>query len=261
MGKIRFGEFHKPLITTMIQERTPEAFIATARNAVCRGTEAIGFQICQMEPEYRTEENFRRMFAYAEDKPIYVTNYNMGFNVKTAPEKLAEGLLLALKAGATLADVPGDLYKPDRYQLTRDRDAVKKQKELIEKIHELGGEALVSSHIFEYRSAQELLEVAREQESRGADVLKFVTESNTEEELAENIRTGTFLKKELKKPFLFLSRGKYCKIHRMIAPYFGSCMWLCVYQYGILDNKDQPLLRQVKAVTENFDYKPNMRDA
>ena len=168
-----------PYITTMIAEATPDKFIATARNAIGCGAEAIGFQICLFEKAYRTEENYRRMFDYVGDKPIYVTNYDMGLNSGDSDEELAEGLKLALRCGADLIDVPGDLFHKEQYQLTTDEKAVKKQMRLIDEIHSQGKQVLMSTHIFEFRTAEELVKIAKEQIRRGADVVKIVTASNT----------------------------------------------------------------------------------
>lgn len=248
-----------PYITTMIQTPTPDEFIAAARNAVCGGADAIGFQLCQLKKEYRTEENYRNMFAYVGDRPIYITNYDRGFSEGDSDDELVDGLKLALECGADLADIPGDMFHKEKYQLTRDKIAIEKQMRLIDEIHSMGKQVLMSSHIFEFRSIDDLTEIANEQIKRGADVVKIVAASNTEDELLENLKSESELKRRIKKPFLFLSTGLHCKKHRMLGPYFGSCMWLTVYEYGAIDNKEQPLLKSVKAVRDNFDTTLHLR--
>jgi len=174
-------------------------------------------------------------------------------------EARIEELKLALKCGATLIDIPGDEFSPAPMEMTQDAKAIERQKRLIEEIHEAGGEVLMSSHIRRFLPVEKVVEIALEQQSRGVDIVKMVTGSDTEEELMANLNTIQALKRELKVPFLFLSGGPYCKIHRMFGPYFGVCMWLCVQKYDTFSSKEQPVLRAVRNIVANFDYKPNLR--
>ena len=72
-----------------------------------------------------------------------------------------------------------------------------------------------------------------------------------------NFKTIQTLKRELKVPFLFLSGGRYCKLHRTLGPYFGVCWWLCVQSYDTFSSREQPLLRAMHNVVENLDILPN----
>lgn len=81
-----------------------------------------------------------------------------------------------------------------------DKDAVKKQKAFIKLIHDMSKEVLMSSHIiydntFKFVPKEKVLEVALEQESRGADIAKIVSNADTEEELLENFEAITLCKK------------------------------------------------------------------
>ncbi|MGI6536923.1 MAG: type I 3-dehydroquinate dehydratase [Caldicoprobacterales bacterium] len=254
--KTSFLKHRQPLLVSMIQAETPEKAVSDIVNSNYDGAEAFGFQICRLKPEFRTAETYRRIFSYTEDKPVYITNYRAGHNVCKTDMQLAEELLLALENGATLCDIMGDFFDPSPFELTNNSEAVEKQKKLIDDIHSRGGEVLMSSHIHSFLKEKEVLDIAKTLESRGADIVKIVTASNTEEELLENLKASVSLKKELKVPFLFLSTGPYCKIHRMIGPMFGSMMYLCVYRHDELSTKVQPVLKNVKAVVDNFDWKP-----
>lgn len=249
----------RPLLVDMILAETPGEIIINIRNALYDGADAFGIQLERLCPEYRTEEHFRRIFSYMEDKPLYVTNYRGGHNREMTDEARIEELKLALKCGATLIDIPGDEFSPAPMEMTQDAKAIERQKQLIEDIHEAGGEVLMSSHIRRFLPEEKVVEIALEQQSRGADIVKMVTGSDTEEELMTNLNTIQALKRELKVPFLFLSGGPYCKIHRMFGPYFGVCMWLCVQKYDTFSSKEQPVLRAVRNIVANFDYKPNLR--
>ena len=150
MSKQSFLDCKKPLLTAMIQKPDPDSCISAIRNAVYDGAEAFGFQICELKREYRDEETFRHIFSYCGSHPIYITNYRQRYSDKVSDEDRTEEMLTAMRAGAVLMDVMGDLYCPDPSQLTYDAEAVKKQKELIHEIHDMGGEVLMSAHIWEF---------------------------------------------------------------------------------------------------------------
>ena len=150
----------------------------------------------------------------------------------------------------------GDTFGKAPDELAKNPIAVDKQRKLIEEIHNMGKEVLMSSHLYRYAKAEEVLEIAYEHQRRGADISKIVTAANSEEEEAENIRITSLLKKELKIPFLFLSGGTHYKVHRLVSPMLGSSMSLCVWQYDELATRSQPPLRLVRFVTDNMDYTP-----
>ena len=245
----------RPLITCMIQATNPTDAIAAIRNAAFDGCDAYGLQVCKLEDQYQTEETLRKIMKPMGAKPCYATYYRHGSNLDKTDDEIAEGLLFIQKCGGNLIDVMGDLFCRDPLELTMDEEAIKKQMALIDTIHARGGEVLMSSHTYKFLPAEEVLRIAKEQEKRGADICKIVTGATTEEEELENLRITTLLRKELKKPFLFLSAGR-SKLHRTIGPMLGCCMWLTVPQHDALSTKSQPVCRAIRAIADNFDYLP-----
>ena len=254
--KPTFLNREKPLLTTMIQTDDPKTAAILARNAIWDGADAFGLQLEKLSPENRSIETLQGIYSWMEDRPIYVTNYRSGQNAGLSDEEIAEGLLQAADSGATLYDVIGDLFCRTEGELTTDPAAVDRQKKLIDAIHEKGGEVLMSSHVLRFTPAERVVEIALAQQERGADVAKIVTAANSEEEELENLRITALLKKELKIPYLFLSGGTHYKLHRQIGPFLGCCMWLVVQQQDAWSTASQPVLRHVKAMAENFDWKP-----
>lgn len=244
----------EPLYCCMIQARTPERALSVIRCGIDGGCTAFGFQQCQLEPQYRDEKTIRSLFEAMEGRPAYVTNYRGGLNAGQTDDELAEGLVTLAEYGAALCDVIGDLFCRHPQELTEDAAAVDKQLRLIDRIHEAGGEVLMSSHVLKYTPAEEVLRIALEQQKRGADIVKIVTAANTEAEQMENLRITTLLKKELGVPFLFLSGGSHYALHRMIGPMLGCVMYLCVTEYDELATRSQPLLSDVRAVRQHFPY-------
>ncbi len=248
-----FLNFDRPIITSMVQGKTPDRVIELIKKSDEMGADAFGIQTCNFEVSDRNTETYRRIFAAANGKPTYVTNYRRGEFKHNSDndENIGEHLIEIARAGATLCDVMGDLYDRHPDELTTDPAAVDKQKRLIERLHKEGAEVLMSSHTMKYMPAERILEIANAQVERGADIVKIVAYANSQEEQLENLKTSIILKKELKKPFLFLAGGE-CNIHRRLGPAFGACMWLCVAEHDEYATGVQPLITQVKNVWENL---------
>ncbi len=242
-----------PLLTVMLQCETPETAIGRIRNANCLGAEAYGLQVESLRTEYHTPETYKKLFGEMNDRPCYVTNYRMANNSGKADEELAEGLLELAESGATLIDVMGDLFCKHPEELTDNDDAIQKQMNLIEKLHSLGAEVLMSSHLYKFAPAERVLEIALEQKRRGADIIKIVTGADTMEQQIENLRITHLLKRELDAPFLFLSGGE-CSLHRRLGMKLGCCMSLCVYEHDALSTEKQPLLSTMKMVRDTIDF-------
>ena len=241
-----------PFVTAMVQVKTAMQAEIRIRNAIADGATAIGVQMSFLEKQYRTQETLSSVFAAAEGFPIYLTNYRTGLNAGTPDEALLDGLRLGLQCGATLVDVMGDTFDPSPEELTTDEKAIAKQRKLIDEIHKKGGEVLMSSHVYEFRNAERVIEIALEQQRRGADIVKIVTGANTQEEEIKNLEICRLLKQELKVPFLFLSGGKYSYLHRTIGPALGVCMWLCFREYDEFTYPGPPLLSDVLKIKQGL---------
>ena len=250
--KPTFLTYQKPLLVAMVQEETPDDMILEIVNALYDGAEAFGIQLENLKREYRDLETLKRIFAACENRPIYVTSYRSANSTGMTDEECADFLLMAADAGATLFDIMGDFYHQSPHDITYDPEAVEKQKELAKKIKEKGGEVLFSSHIHSYFDEEQCLEVARAQVERGADVVKIVNFSGSEEEMMANLNTIHRLKKELPVPFLLLANGPYCRFIRQMGPELGVCMYLCMQHTGPRNSREQPQLRAMKIVRDNM---------
>lgn len=244
----------RSVITVMLQCETPDVAIGRIRNANCLGAEAYGLQVENLRPEYHNADVYNRIISEAGSRPTYFTNYRNQFNTGKTDEELAAGLLEISQCGVTLCDVMGDLYNACPNELTMDAEAVKKQKELIEKIHANGSQVLMSSHVLKYTPAERVLEMAKEQISRGADISKIVTGASTMDEELENLKIINLLKNKLDAPFLFLAQGPCVSVSRRLGAKLGCCMTLCVYEHDIHSTVAQPLLQQVKQIRDDLGF-------
>ena len=248
-----FLKYDKPLICAMIQCVTPEECIAKIKRSISAGAEAIGLQLCKIERSYRTEEQLRPIFEACEGLPVYITSYRSGASKGYTDEECAELLCLGVKCGATLADVMGDFFSPEPsyYELTEDEQAVKKQKELIDKLHKMGAEVLISSHTKKSLTLEENLKLARAQAERGADVIKIVNVAQSASEIPVYLDAIQKITAETDKKLLLRASGE-ARLVRYIGANFGVCMYLCVESHGELDTKEQPTIAKIKAIRDNI---------
>lgn len=253
--KPSFLNHSRPLITSMIIKDNPDDTRYAIKNSIYEGADAVAVQLENWKDEFRTEENYKTVFAAAGQRPIYVTCYrNSGLD----DEGCMEQLKLALKCGGTLGDVPGDMFDKSKYDYTKNPVAIEKQMRVIDEIHEMGKEALMSCHVLEHLPEEQILEIAYEQQRRGADVVKIVGGSNSYEELHDNLRITSLLKQELKVPFIFISSGTHSKIHRMIGTQLGNFSYFAVLQHDGHAVPTQPTVRAAKHVRDYFDYLPDI---
>ncbi|MBQ7799173.1 MAG: type I 3-dehydroquinate dehydratase [Oscillospiraceae bacterium] len=248
-----FLNHERPLLTVMLQCEEPETAIARIRNANCLGADAYGLQIECLKSEYHNPDTYKRLFAEMQNRPCYATYYRGRSNEGKTDEEIAEGLIKIAESGATLVDVMGDMFFLHPEELTNDDDAIKKQMQLIDKLHGLGAEVIMSSHVWKFTSAERVLEMAHEQKRRGADVIKIVAGAETMEQQMENLRITDLLRRELGAPFLFLSGGE-CSMHRRLGIKLGCCMALCVYEHDALSTPVQPLLSTMKTIRDELDF-------
>ncbi len=240
----------RPMITVMTQARTPERILELMEKGIAGGADAFGIQVEQLAREYRTEAVFQEIFAKAGGRPVYVTNYRNNENTGRTEEALAEELLQIADWGGDIFDVCGDMFCPVAEQITYDKEAIEKQKQLISALKAKGKKVLMSSHTGLVMSYEDIYGMICEQKSRGADIAKIVSVSKTAEDESECLETSSRLAKEHISDFLFLTSGEFCRTHRRVAPLIVGGFFLCVAEHDALATAAQPLLCDVKTIVD-----------
>ena len=241
----------KEMLTVMLQCETPETAIGRIRNANHLGADAYGLQVESLKPEYQNPAVYKKIFSEGKGRPFYVTNYRGKHNSGKTDEEIAEGLVTLAESGAMLCDVIGDMFCKHPEELTDDEAAIQKQIALIDKLHGMGAQVLMSSHLHKYAPAERVLEIAFEQKRRGADIIKIVTDAADMQEQLENMKTIDLLKRELGAPFLFLCGGE-CSLMRRMGIHLGCSLALCVYEHDALSTPGQPLLSVMKKIRDEI---------
>lgn len=249
-----FLTYEKPPLTCMVQADNPKRIKELIARSIPEGAEAFGMQFCKLKQNDRSRAIYKSLFACAEGRPVYVTNYRAAENKGKSDDVLAEELLELAECGATLCDVMGDFFDPCEGELTMNTEAIQKQMRLIEDLHARGAEVLMSSHVLKFTPAERVLEIALEHQRRGADICKIVTKAENMAEQIENLRIINLLKETLHIPFLYLCGGE-CHILRRIGGELGCCMYLCVHEYDELATNSQPLLSELKPIRDHLSRK------
>lgn len=244
-----------PMITAIMGGETPEELIAQVRGAEFDGADGICIDLAYLKPEFRTKDHFKRIIGSACLPFMFYFYRNDIWKACATDESRQEILLLAAEAGASCIDVMGDLYDPSPRERTYNQDAIARQRELIDKIHERGSEVVMSSHMTsEAVSCEEVLDQLQEFESRNADIVKLVAAANTEEDLLEAIKTTMTLRRTLKKPFIHLVGGKYMRFHRFMGPVLGVSVCFAVHRYDMRWPMMQPTVKAMRTVIDNMHF-------
>ena len=222
-----FLKSDRPIITGMLKSKNKKDILAEIRRIRADGAEAYGFQIENLEEEFTSRENLKEIFDAMYDKPIYCTNYMRGNKTANISwNTLSKQLLMAVELGATLIDIPADMFNSSDMELSMNKQAIEEQVRLIEEIHHIGGEVLMSSHVLRYIPKEVVLTIAGQHKARGADISKIVTEANSISELNQNFEIQSLLESRLGIKHLFLCNGTHCRKHRLLGPLLGSCLFL-----------------------------------
>lgn len=141
--------------------------------------------------------------------PVLALNYNNTYTWESADfseEERAESLLREVEAGAAGIDMQGYTFHlpskkefcgEDKYSFTKgnpkeivtDEMVISKQCELIEKVHSMGAEVLLSCHPGIVMNCEQVVELALFLKKRNPDIIKIVTKAENEDDLAESIKT------------------------------------------------------------------------
>lgn len=248
-----FLKLPSPYLAAIIEGATPEATLASILKCEHDGAEAFAVSLAGWERDRLTREELSRVF-HCTGRPMMPLCYRSG---NLAADRIdddarAELMLLAVDAGAAACDVMGDMYDPAPRERTRDKQAIEKQKSLLDRLHAKGAEVVMSSHASEeFLTGEEIVEHLSDFVARGADIPKIVVRADSEDELIEACRTTVLLKRTLPVPFVHLCSGKYGRLQRYVAPSLGATL-----TFGLESSVvgPQPLVRSARAALDELNW-------
>ncbi len=259
-----------PFIVGVVRNATVGEDIATILNSEVDGADAIDVHLHFLRESERSDENLTRLFK-STDLPILALYYReqTAYNNPPAPEseRLAK-LVRAVELGAAGVDIQADTFDPDSKsslkgsifeakqpcELSLRPDVIERQKALIDEIHAKGGEVLMSAHVWVKLSREEGVALAKEIESRGADVVKIVSTCGDDdyEHAVEMLATIEELKRVMKKPFVYLGTGKAGRITRIVGATLGNCLVFANQRYESYTTQTQPLISSARTVLKEL---------
>lgn len=270
-----FTDLEQPFTCAAIYESTVDAATSVMKESEFDGADAfivnlMGDGTQGLREEFLTEEHLERLFT-STSKPSMACYYRWHFggeSIDVTDEERQEILRTAVRAGAKCVDLVGDTFDPTpgpdvfteearRYSLesddpprevTADPAAVERQREEIERIHELGAEVQMSAHARIHLEPEQALAVAETFQKRGADVVKLVSVDRSWGDMLETLEATVLLDRELDVPFVMMSHGEHGVLARYVAPFLGSM--LCFTQQGYVPGGfySQPLTANVDQV-------------
>jgi len=267
-----FATLQAPVCAAVIREKTPTQAIFAIKNAEINGATAFDLHLSCLEEKYRTVDCIKSIVE-CTTKPMLGLNYNITVDkggYECSEEDRIALLMMAVDAGIAAVDFQGytyDLPSRDGYvgkkkysfttnnpkEVVTDESIIKKQKELIDKVHEKGAEVLLSCHPNVFMTKAQIIELAKFLEQRNPDIIKIVTLCNTDEEMIEAFDTMVALKKEIKSVKIhFHCNGKTGKLTRIINPLLGAYMIFCVDNYAEGHTVDQLHLKTTVDVIEGI---------
>lgn len=267
--KQMISKLSPPVLAGVVREKSVSAAAAAIRNCRYEGAAMIDLHLSCLASAGR--EELERLIGPA-GIPVLALNYNIAYEGGDAgfsEEERVGSLLRAVKAGAAGIDMQGytfDVRSKSGFfgekghsftarepkEVVTDGKVIEKQCALIEEVHSLGSEVLLSCHPGIRMDASEVVELALFLEKRKPDIIKIVTVAENGDDLIESFRAMLALKKEVGTPVAYHANGQAGLLSRVINPVLGGHIAFCVDRYTESAFPEQPQLSAVKAAAENL---------
>ena len=265
----RLSQIPAPAVAGVVRETTAKAAIAEMKNCCLRGADMIDLHLSCLEN--RSPEALKAVISSTK-LPILALNYNQKTNwskLGLSEAERIQTLLDAVEAGAAGIDMQGyTFHEPSKtgfcgeniYSFTKDGPKevvtdpviIEKQCALIEKVHTMGAEVLLSCHPGVVMNTRQVVDLALFLEKRNPDIIKIVTKATCEGDLQECIRTMLALKKEVKTPVSYHCNGAAGMASRIINPLLGGQIAFCVDGYKESSTMEQLDLQTVRSMVDNY---------
>lgn len=265
----RLSELTAPAIAGVVRETTVRGAIAAIKNCVYSGADMIDLHLSCLEQQ--DPESLQKIISSSK-LPVLALNYNNTYlwgSAGLSEEQRVESWLQAIDAGAAGVDIQGYTYHTpsksgfcgeDRYSFTKgnpkeivtDPEIIEKQCQLIQTVHDRGVEVLLSCHPGIPMQCDQVVDLALFLEQRQPDIIKIVTRAETEEDLAESIKTMLALKKAVKTPVAYHAAGAAGMLSRVINPALGGQIAFCVDRYTESSTMEQLDLKTAKQTIDNL---------
>ena len=265
----KISQLPSPAIAGVVKGKNILSAVAEIKNCTYDGATMIDLHMSSLES---SDVESLKKIVNSSKLPILALNYSSvtkGEDAEAFEDARISSFLRAAEAGVAGIDIQGyTFHQPskhafcgeDKYSFTKgnpkeivtDEVIISKQCELIERVHSMGAEVLLSCHPGIPMKCDQILDLAHFLEQRDPDIIKIVTKAETQEDLEESIRTMMALKKEIKTPVAYHANGKAGMLSRIINPILGGHIAFCVDRYNERSTMEQISLRATKEIIENI---------
>lgn len=257
----KITQLERPFICAVITEPDVDSVIRVIDVAEKEGADAFELNLSFLygtDPRLSAKE-LKDIFA-ATKCPIFTTNRRVdvkGHVFSRSEEERMQIQLDCFEVGSVGLDMELDTFaKPGTPLEFIDASVVGKQREIIKKVHEGGGEVMVSQHEPERIFApEEVVKIASYIEKvLEADIAKLVSFARSYEDFVTCLRATLSLKKYTSIPFVHQAHGQHAKLSRIICPILGSILFYCPPEVGKGTVIDQPSIRSVKIFLKELSH-------
>lgn len=240
-------DLERPFILTSVTAETVEEAIARIKQAEYDGARA--FEI-HLPPLSFPDPGSIADLTDATAAPMYATCRRGRFyellgvetSVTLTDDQRIAALVEAVEAGFDGVDFELDTYDrtsgPDAYteeaiaayadgdagpaQITDDETAIERQEAAIDRVHDVGGEVVLSAHTYTHLDPTDAVGIAERVTARGGDMAKIVGADRDMDEALETLRAHLRLNEAEVVPYALMAIGEPSRIVRPLAPMFGS---------------------------------------
>ncbi len=267
--KQKVSQLNAPALAGVINQSTMAGVISEIKNYIFDGASMFDLH---MEWITHLDDTQLATIMNCTNLPILALNYcstPADADLEALEQARVESLLRAVKAGAAGIDMQGytfhhpsksGFYGEDKYSFTKgnpkevitDEKIIARQCDLIEQIHAMDREVLLSCHPGIPMTSDQVVELALFLEQRNPDIIKIVTVAENEDDLHESIRAMMALKKEVKTPVTYHANGAAGTLSRIVNPILGGHIAFCVDRYDNQSFVEQPQLKAVREIIDNI---------
>ena len=265
----KLSQLTAPAVAGVVKERSIRSAIAEIKNCTIDGATMIDLHMSCLDS---SDTDSLRQIISASKLPVLALNYNSAYQGGSAglsEQERTDSFLRAVEAGAAGVDIQGYTFHlpsrdgfcgEDKYSFTKgnpkeivtDEEVISQQCELIEKVHSMGSEVLLSCHPGITMTSEQVVDLALFLEKRNPDIIKIVTRAASEDDLAESIRAMLLLKKEVKTPVSYHAYGAQGRLSRIINPLLGGQIAFCSDRYTEASTMEQLDLRSMASIVESI---------
>lgn len=232
-----------PIITGSISLSTVDSIVSTIKKEEADGATGFIVYLTTLAESERTVENLKQI-ADCTQYPVMALAYGNYDNL----EMRLNLWRMAVQAGFDAVDIPMDTYSvsydacKESYQdtvfasaapkeVSMDAEVIAQQKAFMAELRAMNPdvEILMSAHVGVAMNQAQGVALAKEMESRGADIAKIVLASSSD--LEEALQTNMVLQEELNVPFFYNCAGAASRPYRTAAGLMGTQVVFCCAPY------------------------------